>query len=134
MSEHSRGCDCFDCTSLKPVPGVEATWAAPSGAKSSAKLPAYQLVPVLTILDRLAPRFQEGATKYGEGNWRIGLDDPVWIMDRCNHGLRHYIRAVEKLRARLKGQPVDDTDDDLAAALWALTIMAEVERRLAGRD
>lgn len=105
---------------------IESLHTFESGAQSSGKLPPFHLVPIRAVLDRLAPRFGIGAEKYGVGAWRKGLKDREWLLDRANHGLEHYLRMIEKL---VRGEATDEGDDDLAGALWALTVIAESEWR-----
>ena len=95
-----------------------------SGAKSSVKLPRYWLVPLLPLLNRLTPRFEVGADRYGQDNWRSGLADREWLLDRVAHAQKHLANVQDKMR---RGVRTDETDDDLAAVAWFCTVMMEAE-------
>jgi len=104
------------------------THAFSSGAKSSGKLPRYDLIPWDIFAKRLADRYELGSKKYGEGNWQLGIAkfDREFLLDRANHMLDHAHRAVEVIRA-------DGimTDDDLAAVIWgAICLMLAQEEVL----
>lgn len=108
----------------REFPSIDSLHTFKSGAQSSEHLPAFHLVPVLHVLERLTPRFAIGAAKYGVDAWRKGLEDREWLLDRANHGLRHYLMMLDKLK---KGEATDEGDDDLAGAMWALAVIAESE-------
>lgn len=40
-------------------------------------------------LEALGAIFQEGAVKYGVGNWKGGLGDKTYQEERLNHAIRH---------------------------------------------
>jgi protein-arginine kinase activator protein McsA len=94
-----------------------------SGATSSEKLPSYHLLPFEDFAPRLAARYQLGLDKgYGLDNWRTGLTDDEFVVDRLNHGIQHMHRAAEKIS---RGDYSLEGDDDLAGAMWAcVTAMA----------
>ena len=97
------------------------THAFSSGAKSSGKMPRFDLIPWDIFASRLAARYELGSLKYGEGNWEKGLADREFVLDRANHMLNHAHRVVEQIRV---GR-VNMTDDDLAAVIWgAICLMA----------
>lgn len=106
-----------------------------SGAKSSEHLLRYDLIPWHIFADRLAKRYTDGAVKYGEFNWQMGLKERAYVLDRANHALRHLHRAVEKMRAQTLGQIdgvglayLPDDDDDLAAAMWGIIFLMAAQR------
>lgn len=87
-----------------------------SGAKSSGHKPAYHLVPFEMFLGRLANRYEGppgGAIVYGEDNWKKGLTDRAYAIDRANHTLEHLLLAIEEFKAGKVG-----SDDNLAAVIW----------------
>lgn len=90
-----------------------------SGASSSGMKPRYDLIPTWA-LRRIAQRFGEGAIKYGEDNWKKGLTDDVFIIDRINHATEHLQLMKDRVKA-FKGiktaAPVDVPDDDAAAVI-----------------
>lgn len=99
-----------------PDKTVEPTHTFSSGAKSSGKLPRYDMIPWSVFADRLAARYELGLKKYSEDNWRTGLSEREYVLDRANHALKHLHRAVEAIRT---GKKLDE-DDDLAAAMWGV--------------
>lgn len=105
---------------------VEQTHVFSSGAKSSGKLPRYDMIPWSVFADRLAARYELGLKKYSEDNWRTGLSEREYVLDRANHALKHLHLAVEAIRT---GKRLDE-DDDLAAAMWGVVfLMAAQEVR-----
>jgi hypothetical protein len=87
-----------------------------SGASSSTEKPWYHLIP-LAALKRVAARFEYGAQKHGEVNYRKGFDDPAFIKDRKNHLIEHVFRYVQG----------DVSADHLGAILCNAAILAELE-------
>jgi len=107
---------------------LDQTHEFTSGAKSSGKLPRYDLIPWDVFAVRLAQRYELGLEKYSEDNWRKGLGDPAFIRDRANHMLDHTHKAVEKIRTMINGGGNITSDDDLAAVIWgAIFLMAAEE-------
>jgi hypothetical protein len=88
-----------------------------SSAVSSHKALYYHLIAPETIR-LLALRKTVGAQKYGWVQWRQGINDIEYVADRYNHLWEHL----------LKFQEGDETDDNLAAMLWALDCLVEVRR------
>lgn len=88
-----------------------------SGAKSSEQLPNYDLLPI-SFLTRTAKRFTVGAQKYGKFNYRQGLKDKAFILDRLNHAFLHLKKAIDAIE---NGEP---TEDDNLAAVAVNTAMA----------
>lgn len=91
-----------------------------SGAQSSGDVARFDLVP-RNFVERLARRFGRGAAKYGDLNYRNGLRDREYILDRMNHLQQH-------VQQYLAPQNVDEAlDDNLAAIGWAAAFLCEVE-------
>jgi hypothetical protein len=84
----------------------------PSGARSSGNKSRYDLLPVWA-LQRIAARFAIGADRYGEDNWKRGMQDPEWTIDRLNHAIEHLYDAIQAIK--LGGIP--HRDDDLSAVI-----------------
>jgi hypothetical protein len=84
----------------------------PEKAKSS-KVPRLDLIPREALL-RLAKRFELGLEHYGKDNWRNGLADHEYILERIAHIQNHCAILVEKLEGRIP----PDGDDDVGAILW----------------
>jgi len=133
------------------MPTQEGIYKFPSGAKRSAKMLRYDLIPKVA-LDRLAQRFtgkindqgnpDGGALKYGEGNWEKGLPTSDVINHIINHITQYsnYFRIAltTGIKNGLKGidlteyivdslQSCSKADDDLAAAMWGLTVLMHQE-------
>lgn len=73
---------------------------------------------------RAAKRYTVGHKKYSPGitqnlNWRIGIDDPLYVMDRLNHLFEHAFNFLED------GNTIDD---NLGAIVWCCGFLMEVER------
>lgn len=86
--------------------------------RESLALP-YHLVPTIA-LDRLAARFALGEAKYGTNNWTLGLPDD----DVYNHVIAHLQKYAE---GKWWGTP--SNDDDLAAAMWGLSVLMHQETK-----
>lgn len=86
-----------------------------SGAKSTKVMPRFDLIPIRA--DELcAGRFEYGATRHGERNYRSGRGDETFLRDRINHMIRHAKLFAEFRRT-----------SDLAAVLCNAAILADVE-------
>lgn len=85
-----------------------------SGAKSTVVKPRYDLIP-LRGLELVAERFEYGAGRHGERNYRKGGDDPVFVQDRINHLIEHCMKFAEHRRR-----------EDLAAVICNAMILADV--------
>lgn len=107
---------------------ASSPWVAPSGAKSSERQPRYDLIPA-TALRRVVRRFELGAEKHGEGNWRKGIGDPAWLLDRVNHAITHLYKVAEEIKAGYR-----DKDDNAAAVAWAGLILSEGLERICEDD
>lgn len=92
-----------------------------SGATSSGKLPPYDLLSEL-LLTRTARRFELGAVKHGKFNYRKGLKDKDFMLDRLNHAFLHLKRAMDLIE---QGLPYDD--DNLAAVVVNAAMVMEYE-------
>ena len=76
-----------------------------SGARSNEQKPRYDLIPI-EAQRREAIRMAEGAENHGENNYRQGIGDRAFILDRINHAIEHLLKYADG----------DRTDDHLAAA------------------
>lgn len=83
-----------------------------SGATSS-HCPRYDYIP-LSALNSLAERYELGVEKHGKDNWRRGIPDVDYCLERLNHVIRHAIT----LQLKLQGKMSWDGDDDAGAILW----------------
>jgi hypothetical protein len=81
-----------------------------SGATSSGNIPPYECLTE-TFLRRAAERMRYGM-HYGKHNWRKGIQDKQFILDRLNHAFEHLVKAQREIDTDiLMG------DDDLAAVV-----------------
>lgn len=101
------------------VPETEETITHESGAKSS-YCPDFSQIP-LDALIVLAKRYELGEQKYGRDQWRSGLHDKRYVIERLNHIIRHAFTAIQKLEGKLP----DDGDDDAGAILWGGCFLVE---------
>lgn len=83
----------------------------PSGATSS-KVSDYAQIPKHS-LDRLAARFAYGEKIHGRHNWKKGLHDKSYLIDRLNHVICHTLTLIEELERGEFG-----SDDNAAAIMW----------------
>lgn len=97
----------------------ETTTSAGSGAKSS-NVPRLDLIPYQALV-RLAGRYEKGLLRYGRENWRKGLTDKDYVLERAAHVLNHAAILIEKLQ----GLRPDDGDDDAAAVMWGGAFLCE---------
>ncbi len=93
----------------------------PSGATSSkvydfAQIPRYSL-------ERLAARFMHGEKIHGRDNWKKGLHDKSYLIDRLNHVICHTFALIEELEAGELG-----SDDNAAAIMWGGMFACEATR------
>ena len=93
-----------------------------SGAKSSGNKPSYHLIP-LTMFRRTALRFDLGiAHGYEANNWRKGLTDKDFILDRLNHALEHLKLAMKAIE-----NDEIETDDNLGAVTCNVSMAMEYQ-------
>lgn len=97
-----------------------------SEAKSSKQCLFYHDIPP-EFYRRVAERHTVGHKRYNDDpvpitmnlNWRIGLDDPLYVMDRLNHMFEHMVSLIESGNAK---------DDNLGAIGWCVCFLMECER------
>ncbi len=79
---------------------------------------------------RVGVIFREGEIKYDRNNWRNGLNDISYQLERANHALKHlkiyvhWLEHGEYLGEFKDGKP----EDDLAKVLWFCATQMEIER------
>jgi hypothetical protein len=96
----------------------------PSGASTS-KAPRFDLLPLDSILG-VAARFELGSIKHGEFNWKKGLGDRSYAIERANHVIHHAFKLIAKLRGDLP----QDGDNDAAAIAWGGLFLQEAVKAL----
>lgn len=89
------------------------------GAKTS-EVPRLDLIPYAALVS-LARRYEKGIVRYGRDNWRKGLSDRDYVLERAAHVLNHTAILIEKLQ----GLRPDDGDDDAGAILWGGAFLVE---------
>jgi len=72
----------------------------------------------LSALEALGAVFEEGALKYGEHNWKNGVGDRAYQMERWEHADTHLRKWVEG----------DRTENHLAKVMWFCATQIELER------
>lgn len=87
-------------------------------AKSSHPAMLFNLISPY-VIRRLAQRFTVGGRKYGLVQWRQGINDAAYVADRFNHLIEHLTAFQAEGNSK---------DDNLAAAMWNLAALMEVER------
>ena len=86
------------------------------GAKVSSLRPAYHLLEK-AFLKALAKVAQEGAGKYGVGNWQKG--DERFAVERINHAFDHILSWING----------DRSEPHLAKAAWGLMVTMWFDER-----
>lgn len=95
-----------------------------SGASSSEHVPDFGMIP-LVLLTRTAKRLQLGEVKHGRWNYRKGLEDKAFLMDRLNHAFLHLKRLYDSIEFDIKTM-----DDDAAAIVVNIAIIMESQDKL----
>jgi hypothetical protein len=126
-----KGCSFPGCgpkTKVSPIwrdvsNETEKVQIGTSGALSSKRSLYYHDIPP-ELFKRIAKRYTDGHVKYSPDitmnlNWRQGLTDPLYVMDRFNHLFEHLIDFLENGNQK---------DDNLAAIAWCCGFLMEVER------
>jgi hypothetical protein len=81
-------------------------------------------IPCSALL-RLGAVFREGEPKYGRGNWRRGVHDKDYQIERANHALKHLLWYVHALET---GERLGEAEDHLAKVAWFCVTQMELER------
>lgn len=81
-------------------------------AKSEVLGTGIRFIP-LTALIAIGAIFLEGAKKYGQDNWKLGLDDSAWISERTEHALTHFFKWISG----------DRSEPHLAKVAWFCIVM-----------
>ena len=103
----------------------DSTITHESGAKTSESA-RLDLLPYHGLV-RAAARFAKGERRYGHDNWRKGLTNRSYVIERAAHVMEH----AAKLIAKLKGHLPDDGDDDAGAIAWGGMFLCEAMEALA---
>lgn len=91
----------------------------------------YSLTEIpLSALERVGKVFREGHEKYGRGNWRKGIEDKIYQLERLNHAIRHLLIYAHWLE---HGEYIGEykegvKEDDLAKVMWFTVTQCEIER------
>lgn len=87
-------------------------------AFSLTQIPCHALV-------RLGAVFREGEVKYGRGNWRHGVGDRAYQLERANHALKHLLWYVHRLET---GEEIGEGEDNVGRVMWWCATQMELER------
>jgi hypothetical protein len=87
---------------------------------SSSVVPRFNLIPLSSLL-RLTKRYELGSVKHGDFNWKKGLRNRDYTIDRANHVIHHALKLI----AKIQGFIPDDGDDDAAAIAWGGMFLCE---------
>jgi hypothetical protein len=77
-------------------------------------------------LERLGKIFREGELKYGKDNWRNGVGNKEYQLERANHAIKHLYLYIERLKYKDKNYEI--YEDDLAKVMWFCATQIELER------
>lgn len=91
-----------------------------SGASSSGNVPPYECLTE-TFLRRSAERMRLGM-HYGKHNWKKGIKDKQFILDRLNHAFEHLVKAQSAIDSDIIAE-----DDNLAAVVVNCMFAMEYE-------
>ncbi len=92
-----------------------------TGAKTSGSLPFYECL-TQEFIDRCAQRMTLGANKYGKYNWKKGVHDKGYILERLRHAQKHLMNLMRDIE-----NGAIDPDDDAAAC--CVNIMMAMEHQ-----
>jgi hypothetical protein len=98
------------------------TTQSKSGAKSS-PAPRFDLLP-RRALERVSARYEKGLERYGRDNWRKGLTDKDYIVERIAHVIGHCYKLIEKLESPVVLEKLN-ADDDAGAIAWGGLFVCE---------
>lgn len=99
------------------IGNVKGTLFTMEKAKTSKVAGGKRYIP-LSALEALGRIFLEGVTKYGEWNWKNGVGDKPYQMERWEHASRH-------LQLWAEG---DRSEEHLAKVMWFCATQIELER------
>lgn len=93
-----------------------------SGARTSAHADRLDLVPP-ELMRAAAQRFEMGLKKYSKDNWKKGVRDQEFLVERANHMAEHMLRY-------LSGDFSEDTEEEnLGAIAWAVSVLLYARAR-----
>jgi hypothetical protein len=95
-----------------------------SEAVKTDKLPASLTEIPHSALVRLGLVFREGAEKYGRGNWRLGVNNKAFQIERLNHAIDHLYKYAHSVET---GETLSN-EDHLAKVIWFCATQIELER------
>ena len=109
-----------------PLVNKDDVYTTKCGAQSSGKARRHDLLP-RSFTDRITDRFAMGAKKYPAFNYRKGLTDKDYIIERINHMKTHFDAFLS---------PSSDeewTDDNIGAIGWCIAFLCECQETPEGR-
>lgn len=99
------------------------------GATRSELKPSFSKIPY-AALKRLAQRYSLGTDLHGRWDYQKSLSDPEYVRQLFEHTIDHLYKRMnhwERGDRSYEACNSDITDDDLAAALWGICVLIEVE-------
>lgn len=80
----------------------------------------------LSFLIALGKVFKEGELKYGKSNWKKGVNNKEYQLERANHALKHLLFYIYTLE---NNELYDGTNEDnLTKVGWFVATQCELER------
>ena len=89
---------------------------------TSSKVPRLDYIPRIAA-EKLAERYALGAVKHGKYNYKQGLTDKEYVLERCAHIIEHTMKYVEEL----EGLVPPSGDDNAAAIMWGGAFLCEAD-------
>ena len=89
---------------------------------TSSKVPRLDYIPRIAA-EKLAERYALGAIKHGKYNYKQGLTDKEYVLERCAHIIEHTMKYVEEL----EGLVPPSGDDNAAAIMWGGAFLCEAD-------
>lgn len=87
-----------------------------SGARTAAHAPRFDLMPP-ELARAVAGRYELGLRKYSKDNWKKGISDPAFLLERANHIYEHLLKY-------LQGDFLEDSEEEnLAAIGWGVSVL-----------
>lgn len=96
---------------------------------TSSKVPRLDYIPRIAA-EKLAERYALGAVKHGKYNYKQGLTDKEYVLERCAHIIEHTMKYVEEL----EGLVPPSGDDNAAAIMWGGAFLCEADAAMDAQE
>jgi hypothetical protein len=90
------------------------------GGATRSRVPRYDLIHP-AVLRCLAERLELGIRIHGENNWKLSLNDPVYIREVKNHMMGHIMDMNS-------GNIQDTEDGNIGAILFGCMVLLEAKK------